>query len=183
VSDALRVERRPVVGVMGSGTEAHAGWAAPLGRALARRGVHLLTGGGRGVMRSVSEAFVAVRPRAGLCVGILPGLERPGPGRRTPEGYPNPAVELPIVTHLPHSGERGTDPLSRNHLNVLSAAAVVALPGGPGTRSEVELALRYGTPVALHGPAEAFAGFPDGAPHHRRLEALEAWLDGVLPGA
>lgn len=175
------MERRAVVGVMGSGSASHDRWAAPLGRALARRGVHLLTGGGRGVMRAVSEAFVAVRPRAGLCIGVLPGLEHPAPGgRRTPEGYPNPAVELPIVTHLPYSGARGTDPQSRNHVNVLTAAAVVALPGGPGTRSEVALALRYGTPVALHGPPDAFAGFPSAAPLHGELEALDAWLDGVL---
>ena len=38
---------------MGSGTTPHADLAIPLGRALARMGVHLLTGGGGGVMEAV----------------------------------------------------------------------------------------------------------------------------------
>ena len=33
--------------------------------------------------------------------------------------------------------------MSRNHLNVLSADVIVALPGGAGTRPEIELALEY----------------------------------------
>ena len=37
--------------------------------------------------------------------------------------------------------------MSRNHINVLSADAILALPGGSGTASEVELAVRYGKPV------------------------------------
>ena len=39
------------------------------------------------------------------------------------------------------------DPLSRNHINVLSSDVIVALPGGAGTRSEVELAVMYRKPV------------------------------------
>ena len=57
--------RRPIVGVMGSGTEEYADLADPLGRWLAAFGVHLLTGGGRGVMAAVGRAFHAVTPRAG----------------------------------------------------------------------------------------------------------------------
>lgn len=171
--------RRPIIGVMGSGREAHEALAAPLGVLLATRGVHLLTGGGRGVMQAVSEAFVSVRPREGLSIGVLPArdertLERP------PDGYPNPAIELPIATHLPCRGDQGKDPLSRNHINVLSATAIIALPGGPGTRSEVELALRYDRPIALYGPVEAFAGFPPEPPRLATLEALAAWLDDRL---
>jgi predicted Rossmann-fold nucleotide-binding protein len=41
--------------------------------------------------------------------------------------------------------------LSRNHINVLSADAVVALPGGAGTRSEIDLAKRYGIPLIAYG--------------------------------
>ena len=133
------MRRLPIVGVMGSGRERHEALAIPLGRWLAERGAHLLTGGGGGVMEAVSEAFVAVSPRPGLCIGVLPG---PAP----PEGYPNASVELPIRTHLPLSGARGTDPMSRNHLNALTPACLVALPGGPGTESELALAARYGTP-------------------------------------
>ena len=42
------------------------------------------------------------------------------------------------------------DKPARNHLNALTPDAIVALPGGPGTASEIDLAGRYGTPVAVH---------------------------------
>lgn len=153
--------RLPVVGVMGSGAHGHEDLAAPLGIWLARRHVHLLTGGGRGVMEAVSRAFHGVADRRGLVIGILPTAQAPeaetGPGRAvvppatlaTPDGYPNPWVELEIRTHLYALGLRGTDIDSRNHVNVLSSDVVVALPGGPGTASEVALAVRYQRPVIV----------------------------------
>lgn len=141
-----RATRIPVVGVMGSGTEPHEDRARPIGEWLARAGVHLLTGGGGGVMASVSRAFHAVPDRAGSVIGILPGL--PGPhGPLPPAGYPNPWVEIAICTHLPLSGDRGTEERSRNPINVLSSDVIVALPGSWGTASEAELALRFGRPI------------------------------------
>lgn len=143
----------PVVGVMGSGVRAHAELAAPLGRGLARMGVHLLTGGGGGVMACASRAFAEVGSRAGVVVGVLPG--RTGdtdPGQWTsPPGYPNPFVELAVRTHLAALGADGDSAASRNHVNILSSDVVVALPGGEGTASEVVLALRYGRPLVLLG--------------------------------
>lgn len=129
---------------MGSGREAHEDRSGPLGRWLAGAGVHLLTGGGEGVMASVSRAFHEAPGRAGAVVGVLPGDPQTG---HAFAGYPNRWVELAIRTHLPLSGARGTEALSRNHVNVLSADVVVALPGGQGTASEVALAVRYGRPV------------------------------------
>ena len=79
-------------------------------------------------------------------IGVLPGDVEAGEPV-APSGYPNQWVEIPIRTHLPLSGEQGRDPMSRNHLNVLSADVIVALPGGEGTRSEVELALEYRRPL------------------------------------
>jgi uncharacterized protein (TIGR00725 family) len=162
------VIRRKVVGVMGSGTEEHEALAAPLGRLVARLGAHLLTGGGQGVMRAVSRAFCEAAERRGTSIGVLPA---------DISGYPNDWVEIAIQTHLPHSGERGTDPLSRNHINVLSSHAVVALPGAAGTASEVRLALEYGTPVI------AFLGkddvVPDLDPRVRVVRAI-AEVEGFL---
>ena len=38
----------------------------------------------------------------------------PKDGYPTPmDGYPNQWVEIPVLTHLPLSGERGTEPMSR----------------------------------------------------------------------
>ena len=153
--DAEPLTRRlPIVGVLGSGTETHQEISVPLGAALAGMGVHLLTGGGSGVMGAVSEAFARESDREGLVLGVLPG-DATG---ASPGGYPNPWVELPIRTHLPLSGEQGTDTASRNHLNVLTADVLIALPGSAGTRSEVELALRYGKPVVRHARGDGTDG-------------------------
>ena len=156
---------------MGSGTEAHAALAAPLGRWIAEAGFHLLTGGGGGVMAAVAEAFVAVAPRAGASIGVLPS-EQGVP----PPGYPNPSVEIAIVTHLPARGADGASPESCNHVNVLTATALVILPGGAGTRTEAELALRHGRPAILLGPAGAFGGFPEALPRAETLEEVARFV-------
>jgi uncharacterized protein (TIGR00725 family) len=67
----------------------------------------------------------------GLTIGILPCAK---PNR----GYPNQWVKLPIYTGAG---------MARNAFNVLSADLCVALGGGPGTLSEVALALKAGVPV------------------------------------
>ena len=148
--------------VIGSSSEPWTELAESLGRMLASVGVHLLTGGGRGVMESVSRAFHDTSPRAGCVIGVIPGSVDPGFTYAAKTGYPNAYVEIVIRTHLPLSGEQGTDLMSRNHINVLSADAVIALPGGPGTVSEAQLAVRYRKPILLFGPPEAFDAFPPG---------------------
>ncbi|MGE0785516.1 MAG: molybdenum cofactor carrier protein [Sandaracinaceae bacterium] len=171
--ERLQVERLAIIGVMGSGVDAHEDLARPLGRWIAHEGHHLLTGGGKGVMTAVSRAFTEVTPRRGLTIGVLPDPE----GR---EGYPNPYVEIPIRTHLPLSGANGTGPDSRNPINVLTADVVIALPGGPGTRSEVELSIRYARPLRLFGPAERFALFA-AAERVDTLDELAAFVRAHVP--
>ena len=140
----LTETRFPIVGVMGSGTSAHTERASQLGRWLAGKGVHLLTGGGGGVMASVSKAFYESEGRRGSVIGIIPCMEDSVHPR---SGYPNPWIEIPIFTHLPLSGTRGTEPLSRNHINILTSDVIVALPGGAGTASEAALAVTYQRPI------------------------------------
>ncbi|MCA9734381.1 molybdenum cofactor carrier protein [candidate division KSB1 bacterium] len=142
----MPVEKRPIIGVMGSGSKEWIELAEPLGCWLAGIGVHLLTGGGAGVMTSVSRAFAAVQNRKGQILGIIPG-DFDGGKIVYKIGYPHPWVEIPIYTHLPLSGIEGKEPLSRNHINILSSDAIVALPGGAGTQSEIELAVHYGKPI------------------------------------
>jgi uncharacterized protein (TIGR00725 family) len=160
------------VGVLGSGTEEHADLAREVGALLARLGVNLLTGAGGGVMTAVSRAYTASARTCGICIGIVPCS--PEDPARPRAGYPNPYVELPIYTHLPKSGGEGASALSRNHINVLSAAALVALPGGAGTASEIALAVRYGKPVIAYGP-EAL-----GVPRARTIREVEAFLRPLL---
>ena len=199
-----------VVGVMGSGSSRHAHLADPLGRALARMGVHLLTGGGRGVMEAVSRAFHEVSGRAGLVIGVLPaGDEAPGlvgarrgdapPGRLgamagpgdagapaahadpgSPPGYPNPWVELSIRTHLDARGDDGSGTRSRNHINILSSDVVIALPGSAGTASEVELAIRYGRPAMLLGDTARAGNLPSSVPATESVEDAVEFVRRVL---
>lgn len=166
--------RLPVVGVLGSGEKEHADKAEPLGRWLATQQAHLLTGAGRGVMAAASRAFAAVPDRAGLVVGITPCGEDPALPR---PGFPNPFVELAILTHLPLSGASGTEPLSRNHINVLSSNVLIALPGGAGTASEVALALRYRRPIAAYVDSRSdITPLPEEVPVLRTLAEVQTFV-------
>ena len=140
----VHAPRLPIVGVMGSGEHRHEDLAQPLGTWLASQGVHLLTGGGAGVMAAVSQAFHSVEDRRGLTIGVLPcGEYSPD----SPPGYPSPWIEIPIQTHLPRSAAKDTALHSRNPINILTSDVIVALPGSLGTSSEVKLALHHGRPL------------------------------------
>lgn len=175
---------KQTVGVLDSGRDEHAGLATGVGVLLAELGVNLLTGGGRGVMMSVARAYTEAPRTRGISIGIIPcaSIDQ----RSVPKpGYPNPFIELPIYTHLPYSGRLGTDDLSRNHINVLSSNAIVALPGGEGTAAEIALALRYGKPVIMYASHPAMFERLVG-PELRRAESIaevEAFLRGHLLGS
>ena len=154
---------------MGSGSEAHSGLAKLLGKLIARLNAHLLTGGGPGVMTSVSKAFWE-SDRVGLTIGVLP-CKKDEP-RSPKDGYPNPWIEVPIATHL-DGGQDGHDLRSRNHINVLSCDAVVALPGGKGTSSEVDLAVQYGCKVL------AYLGAAGGIPNLHTDVSIAGSIDEV----
>jgi predicted Rossmann-fold nucleotide-binding protein len=157
---AEALNRRPVAAVVGSGSEDH-GRTEEVGSLIARLDFHLLTGAGGGVMEAVSRAFFETPGRTGLVIGVVPGRVEPLHALEKEEscnlhyapkqGYPNRWVEIALYTHLPDSGLKGTLPTSRNHIVVLSADAIVALPGGAGTRSEMWLATQYGVPVIAYG--------------------------------
>ena len=168
--------RLPIVAVIGSGVDEHDDLAQPLGQWLAGQDVHLLTGGGSGVMEAVSRSFHSVPDRRGLVIGVLPGE-----AGRSPEGYPNPWVEIPIATHLPFSGEQGTEVRSRNHINVLSADAIIVLPGGAGTAREVDLAIKYRKPLAAFAiePGE-LSKLPPDVSVNQTLDEIKAFVTASL---
>jgi uncharacterized protein (TIGR00725 family) len=154
--------------------------AAPLGRWLASIGVHLLNGGGAGVMEAVSRAFAEAQPRDGLVIGVLPA-DDVGGGAAPRAGYPNSAVEIAIFTHLPLSGISGTDLRSRNHINILSSDVVIVLPGDEGTQSEMELAVKYGRPViAYFGGRPADWPVPPGVPVAQTLGEVQQFVRRAL---
>lgn len=175
--------RRQVVTVIGSGRtpDAH---CAEVGRLIATLGFDLLTGGGRGVMEAVSRAFFETSPRRGLVIGVVPARVEPiepledreaaQVGYELPPGYPNDWVELAIYTHLPDSGLDGTRRSSRNHINVLSADAIVALPGREGTTSEIWLATQYGVPIIAYGDHQQ--AMPRGMEHARSIDEVREFF-------
>lgn len=167
---------------MGSGTKSHRHLCRPLGKLLAQKPVHLLTGGGRGTMEAVSQSFLEQQPRRGLVVGILPA--RSGDASSLPKrGYPNAFVELAIKTHLPLSGRSGREQLSRNHINILTSDVIIVLPGRAGTRSEAELATRYRKPVLLFSSdLNDFADFPAVLTRTDSLAEVDAFVDRQLSG-
>ena len=169
------MQKLPIVGVMGSGSDPYRGLSQQVGTLVARLGCHLLTGGGGGVMAETAGAFVKTEGRKGSSIGIIKGevreeaLQNGGLGglgglrglrRKFIPGTVNEAVEIPIYTHLPLSGADGKDYRSRNHINVLTADILVALPGGEGTFSEVMLRLEYGSDVILFLGEYTIAGKP-----------------------
>ncbi len=112
------MKKLPIVGVMGSGRQKWDDYALPLGMALAKRPVHLLTGGGYGVMQSVAAAFVSVSPRQGLSIGCIPTKEEGQNFVPVSDSYPNRYIELPIFTPLPVFNRENPDAINRMFFQV-----------------------------------------------------------------
>ncbi|HHP7234438.1 MAG TPA: DNA-binding protein [Desulfobacterales bacterium] len=120
-----------IVGVMGGGSAGAADTerAYALGGQIARQGWVLLNGGRAAGIMAASARGAA--EQGGITVGILPDETGAGASEH---------IQIPILTGM-GSG--------RNIINVLSSHVVVACPGGPGTISEIALALKYGKTVIL----------------------------------
>ncbi len=130
----MKSVRMQVLGVLGAGaaTPDEESLAERVGATAARGGWVTLTGGGSGVMAAASRGAVEA---GGLTLAILPNAFAGG-------GYPNPWVHIPVFTGAGHA---------RNAFNVLSASLCVAIGGGPGTLSEIALALKSSVPVWCWG--------------------------------
>jgi uncharacterized protein (TIGR00725 family) len=118
----------PYIAVVGPGaaSQAETWMAEEVGAGLARAGAVVVTGGLGGVMEAASRG---AKSRRGQTLGILPGTDRT---------EANGWVDVAVPTGM---GE------IRNALVVRAADALVAVGGGPGTLSEIALALKGGKPV------------------------------------
>jgi uncharacterized protein (TIGR00725 family) len=123
-----------VVGVMGAGRPLDAAArerAYRIGALIAEHGWTLLTGGSAcGVMDAASQG---AHEAGGLVIGVLKSEDA---------SEASAWVDIAIRTGM---GD------ARNVINVLSSDVVIALPGGPGTISEVALALKSGKTVIVFG--------------------------------
>jgi len=172
------IERLPIVGVMGSHAKEWAELADQVGVLIADYGYHLLTGAGPGVMTAVARAFTEVQSREGVSLGIVPTVDYDG-NYLAREKYPNPYIEIPILTPLDKKAASDSTPFSRNYVNVMTSNALVILPGEHGTKNEVSLALQYKKPMILFGPEDAFKSFPDVPTRTDDLDELKEFLDKV----
>ncbi len=180
-------EARIRIGVIGSGKDPLTHLSEPLGRWIAMNGFDLVNGGGQGVMAATAFAFRQVEDRRGLSIGILPAQNfcdhgDARAGYQTPHGYPNDHIDLPIRTHLPLSGSLGKDTASRNHIIVLTADCLVALPGTEGTRTEIELALDYGKPLTAVSPEGEWDRYASRAKVVPNLEDALEWVGQTVAG-
>lgn len=173
--------KAPVIGVMGSRKQGWDAYAAPLGQLIAQRGYHLLTGGGAGVMTAVAKAFVEAPDRKGVCLGVCPILGSSYKGQPlSTEEFPNPYIEVPLVVPLDARSQNDAVPYSRNLANVMTAQALVFLPGSHGTKNEVSYALLYNKPIMLFGPDAGFAAFPQDTLRSDNIKHVEQFFDQVL---
>ena len=145
-------ERRRRVAVIGPGDTGPAvlALAEQVGAELARCHAILICGGLGGCMAAAARG---ARAQGGTTLGVLPGYD--------PDAADD-AIEIPLPTGL------GT---ARNVIVVASAEAVIAIAGGPGTLSEIALALVLGRRVVGLGTWELSA--PDGS-HPSIVQARDA---------
>lgn len=175
------INRRHIVGVMGSHEDAWDDYSAPVGALLANRGFNLLTGAGDGVMTAVAKAFTDVDARDGVSIGVLPAVDYKGQ-KLDKEVYPNPYIEVPMITPLSAKAESDAMPFSRNLVNVMTSKALIILPGAHGTKNEVSIALMYNKPLIMFGPDGAFASFPEEPLRANGIHHVEQFLDDVFGG-
>jgi uncharacterized protein (TIGR00730 family) len=111
----------PAVTVFGSARSAESSWeyqsAFALGKALADRGVGVITGGGPGVMEAANRG---AKERGGLSVGLNITLPR--------EQHPNPYLSLGLEFRYF---------FTRKFLLIRYAFGFIAFPGGFGTTDEL----------------------------------------------
>jgi len=134
--------KKIIIGVMGPGpgaTDSDIENAYLIGKAIAREGWTLLTGGmPSGVMEAANRG---AKDGGGLTIGVLPVDN---------SVLASEFVDIPIVTAMGSA---------RNNINVLSSHVVVACGMGSGTASEIALAIKGGKQVILLNDMEESLSF------------------------
>ena len=152
-----------MIGVIGSGDHGKRRdpIAMEVGTLIARNGAVLVCGGLSGMMEAASRG---AHEEGGTVIGLLPGSEK---------SDANPYVTFPIPTGMG---------VARNVLIVRTSDALIALPGGPGTLSEIALGLNIGKPVVDLGGWNIEGTRPASTAGEGVLMALEMCRVAFPPG-
>lgn len=133
----MAMNRKPLIAVIGPGVkcpEHLKTLAEELGTAIGNAGYNLITGGRSiGVMNAVSKG---AKESGSAVIGILPG---------TDNSDSSEWLDVSIVTGAG---------AARNNFIVLSSDVVIALGKGPGTFSEIALAIKAEKPLILYNPED-----------------------------
>lgn len=125
--------KKAIVGIIGPGesaTQENINLAYQIGEIVAQLGFIVLTGGRNcGVMEA---ALKGAKMNNGITVGILPD-----DNKDRMSAY----VDIPILTGMGNA---------RNNINVLSSDLIIAIGEGPGTLSEISLALKAGKKIFIN---------------------------------
>ncbi|MEX2604483.1 MAG: TIGR00725 family protein [Gracilimonas sp.] len=126
------MEKKKIIGIMGPGegaTFSDKETATKVGKLLAKQEYIVLTGGrASGVMEA---AMKGAKSAGGTTIGVLPSEDGTGQSEY---------VDILIKTGMGHA---------RNIINVLTSDVVVGIGTGPGTTSEIALAIKTGKPIIL----------------------------------
>ena len=168
--------KQKTIGIIGSGKEPWTDYVEPLARWIARQNFNLLTGGGGGVMAAASKAFVRETNRTGVCLGIIPTKPDDKLGFIPHKGYPNPWVEIAIISPLSTLDRDRPKSISRNYTCVLSSDLLVALPGSEGTKNEIDLAISFQKPLILLAPPTEMLDFPANLPRTDSIQTVKEFI-------
>ncbi len=123
---------KAIVGIMGpceSATQENINLAYQIGEVVAKLGFIVLTGGRNcGVM---DAAMKGAKKNNGITIGILPDNHK---------DRMSAYVDIPILTDMGNA---------RNNINVLSSDLIIAIGDGPGTLSEISLAIKAGKKILI----------------------------------
>jgi len=117
------------IGVIGNkevGTKSVWSTALQVGREIARSDAILICGGLTGVMEAAAKG---AKEAGGITVGIIPGSMK---------NEANPYIGIAIATGIGYA---------RNAIIATTSDALIVVGGGPGTMSEIALALNLEKPV------------------------------------
>jgi uncharacterized protein (TIGR00725 family) len=131
------MDRKPLIAVIGPGVKCPdplKSIAEDLGEAIGNAGYNLISGGRfMGVMNAVSKG---AKEKGSMVIGILPGMDN------------SDSSEWLDISILTGAGS------ARNNFIVLSSDVVIALGKGPGTFSEIALAIKAEKPLILYNPED-----------------------------